>query len=191
MKILLTTLHAKYSHASLALPYLAAYCCDIPGADMTIREWTVNEPREQLLKLIMAERAELIAFSCYIWNIEQTLKIVSDIKKITPETRIVLGGPEASFNTFDLMHANPAVDFVIKGEGEEVFRRLLVALLQEPTTLLRDSLAEIDNLFFRDGDDTAAGPLSRKQLALDSLPSPFAAELVDFSKVLYLSSLKH
>ncbi len=184
MKILLTTLHAKYSHASLALPCLAAYCCDIPNADMTIREWTVNEPREQLLKLIMAEQAELIAFSCYIWNIEQTLKIVSDIKKITPETWIVLGGPEASFGTFDLMHANPAVDFVIKGEGEEVFRRLLVALLQEPATLLRDSLAEIDNLFFRDGDDTAAGPLSRKQLALDSLPSPFAAGLVDFSKPL-------
>jgi anaerobic magnesium-protoporphyrin IX monomethyl ester cyclase len=132
----------------------------------------------------MAEQAELIAFSCYIWNIEQTLKIVSDIKKITPETRIILGGPEASFGTFDLMHANPAVDFVIKGEGEEVFRHLLVALLQEPTTLLRETLAEIDNLFFRDGDDTAAGPLSRKQLLLNSLPSPFAAGLVDFSKPL-------
>lgn len=184
MKILLTTLHAKYSHASLALPCLAAYCCDVPDADITIREWTVNEPREQLLKLIMAERAELIAFSCYIWNIEQTLKIVSDIKKITPHTWIVLGGPEASFGIFDLMYANPAVDFVIKGEGEEVFRRLLVALLQEPTTLLRERLDEIDNLFFRDGNDTAAGPLSRKQLLLDSLPSPFAAGLVDFAKPL-------
>ncbi len=110
MKILLTTLHAKYSHASLALPCLAAYCRDIPGVDFTIREWTVNEPREQLLRLVMAEQADLIAFSCYIWNIEQTLKIVSDIKKIAPETLIVLGGPEASFGIFDLMHDNPTVD---------------------------------------------------------------------------------
>jgi anaerobic magnesium-protoporphyrin IX monomethyl ester cyclase len=184
MKILLTTLHAKYSHASLALPCLAAYCRDIPDVDITIREWTVNEPREHLLRLVMAEQADLIAFSCYIWNIEQTLKIVSDIKMIAPETTIVLGGPEASFGIFDLMHGNPAVDFVIKGEGEEVFRRLLVSLLEESITLRLESLAEIDNLFFRDGNDTAAGPLSRKQLALDSLPTPFAAGLVDFAKPL-------
>ncbi|MDD2539773.1 MAG: B12-binding domain-containing radical SAM protein, partial [Desulfuromonadaceae bacterium] len=79
MKILLTTLHAKYSHASLALPCLAVYCRDIPHTEIVIREWTVNEPREHLLKLVMAEQADLVAFSCYIWNIEQTLRIISDI----------------------------------------------------------------------------------------------------------------
>ncbi|MDD2733972.1 MAG: DUF4080 domain-containing protein [Desulfuromonadaceae bacterium] len=184
MKILLTTLHAKYSHASLALPCLAAYCRDIPDADFAIREWTVNEPREHLLRLVMAEQADLIAFSCYIWNIEQILKIVSDIKMIAPETQIVLGGPEASFGIFELMHDNPAVDFVIKGEGEEAFKQLLVTLLQEPAILQQEMLAEIDNLFSRDGKDTAAGPLRRKQLALDSLPSPFEAGFVDFAKPL-------
>lgn len=184
MKILLATLHAKYSHASLALPCLAVYCRDIPGADITIREWSVNEPREHILRLVMAEQADLVAFSCYIWDIDQTLRIVSDIRKISPHTRIVLGGPEVSFGIFDLMHDNPAVDFVIKGEGEEVFRRLIVALLHEETSLLPDRLAEIDNLFFRDGSDTVSGPLSRKNLELDSLPSPFEAGLVDFSKPL-------
>jgi len=184
MKILLTTLHAKYSHASLALPCLAAYCLDLPDAGITIREWTVNEPREHILRLIMAEGADLVAFSCYIWNIEQTLRIISDMKKISPQTRIVLGGPEVSFGIFDLMHDNPAVDFVIKGEGEETFRRLLVTLMEEETCLLQESLAEIDNLFFRDGNDSESGPLSRKNLGLDSLPSPFAAGLVDFSKPL-------
>ena len=184
MKILLTTLHSKYSHASLALPCLAAYCRDIPDTDIVIREWTINEPREHLLRLIVAEQADLIAFSCYIWNIEQTLKIVSDIKKIAPETMIVLGGPEASFSIFDLMHDNIAIDFVIKGEGEESFRRLIVKLLQEPVALRQESLGEIDNLFFRDGDDTVAGPSSRKQLILDSLPSPFEAGLVELSKPL-------
>ncbi|NTV50128.1 MAG: DUF4080 domain-containing protein [Geobacteraceae bacterium] len=184
MKILLTTLHAKYSHASLALPCLAAYCHDLSGADITIREWTVNEPREHILRLVMAEGAGLIAFSCYIWNIEQTLRIVSDIKKISPQTRIVLGGPEVSFGIFDLMHDNPAIDFVIKGEGEETFRRLLVTLMEENASILQESLAEIENLFFRDGDDSVSGPLSIKNLELDSLPSPFEAGLVDFSKPL-------
>lgn len=184
MKILLATLHAKYSHASLALPCLAGYCRDIPDTGITIREWTVNEPREHLLRLVMAEGADLIAFSCYIWNIEQTLRIVSDIRKISPHTLIVLGGPEASFGIFDLMHDNPAVDFVVKGEGEETFRRLIVSLVEEKTGPRQERLAEIDNLFFRDGSDTASGPLSRKNMKLDRLPSPFEAGLVDFSKPL-------
>lgn len=184
MKILLTTLHAKYSHASLALPCLAVYCRDLPDADITIREWTVNEPREHILRLVMAEQADLVAFSCYIWNIEQTLRIVSDIKKISPQTCIVLGGPEVSFGIFDLMHDNPAVDFVIKGEGEEAFRRLILTLAGEHAGLLHESLTEIDNLFFRDGGDSASGPLSRKNLELDTLPSPFEAGMVDFSKPL-------
>ncbi|HXE98397.1 MAG TPA: DUF4080 domain-containing protein, partial [Dongiaceae bacterium] len=184
MKILLATLHAKYSHASLALPCLAAYCQDIPDADITIREWTVNEPREHILRLVMAEQADLVALSCYIWNIEPTLRLVSDIKKISPHTRIVLGGPEVSFGIFDLMHDNPAIDFVIKGEGEESFRRLIVTLIREHASLLHEGLAEIDDLFYRDGSDTASGPLSSKNLELDSLPSPFEAGVVDLSKPL-------
>jgi anaerobic magnesium-protoporphyrin IX monomethyl ester cyclase len=184
MKILLTTLHAKYSHASLALPCLAAYCRDIPDAELVIREYTVNEPREHILRLIMAEEAALVALSCYIWNIEATLQIVADIKKIDPATRIVLGGPEVSFGIFELMQSNLAVDFVIKGEGEAPFRRLLETVIREPATLLPEYLAEIDNLFFRDGVDTTSGPLSSKNLELDSLPSPFAAGLVDLTKPL-------
>ncbi|HIJ94337.1 MAG TPA: DUF4080 domain-containing protein [Desulfuromonadales bacterium] len=184
MKILLTTLHAKYSHASLALPCLAAYCHDIPDAGLVIREYTVNEPREHILRLIMAEEADLVAFSCYIWNIETTLRIVADIKKIAPASRIVLGGPEVSFGIFELMRANPAVDFVIKGEGEVPFRQLLETVIREPATLLPEYLAAIDNLFFRDGVDTVSGPLSSKNLELNSLPSPFAAGLVDLAKPL-------
>jgi len=185
MKILLTTLHAKYSHASLALPCLAACCRDLPGVTITLREYTVNEPREHLLRLIMAEQADLVAFSCYIWNIEKTLRIVSDIKKIRPETRIVLGGPEVSFGAFDLMHNHPAVDFIIKGEGETVFRQLAQALsAQGPGPLPGSVLEEIDNLFFRDGSDISAGPHGRGYLQLDSIPSPFEAGLVDLSKPL-------
>lgn len=184
MKILLATLHAKYSHASLALPCLAAHCRDIPEVDIIIREWTVNEKREHTLRLVMAEQADLVAFSCYIWNIEQTLRIVSDIKKISPQTVIVMGGPEASFGIFDLMHGNSAIDYVVKGEGEETFRRLIELLLLDNAGLRQDALSEIDNLFFRDGSVIASGPLSRKNLDLDSLPSPFEAGLVDFSKPL-------
>jgi anaerobic magnesium-protoporphyrin IX monomethyl ester cyclase len=185
MKILLTTLHAKYSHASLALPCLAAYCRDIPGVSIVIREWTTNEPREQLLRHIMSEQADMVAFSCYIWNIEKTLRIASDIKKIVPDTRIALGGPEVSFNIFELMHDNPAIDFVIKGEGEQVFRLLTTTLIEHGgSNLLERSLAGIGNLYYRDGDDITSGPLNKNFADLDSIPSPFDAGLVDLKKPL-------
>lgn len=185
MKILLTTLHAKYSHASLALPCLAACCRTLPGVTVVIREWTANEPREHLLRRIMAEQADLVAFSCYIWNIEKTLRIAADIKQIAADTLIALGGPEASFGVFELMHTNPAVDFVVKGEGEEVFRRLVEILADSddiPTP--SGALDSIENLFFRDGDDIASGPLTRGHLQLDTIPSPFEAGLVDLQKPL-------
>lgn len=181
MKILLVTLHAKYSHASLALPCLAACCRDITGVDVVIREWTVNEPREHILKLIMAEQPDLIAFSCYIWNIETTLKIISDIRKISPRTLIALGGPEVSFGVFELMHDHPSVDFIVKGEGELSFRRLIETLV---ATHSKRSLSEIDNLFFREGDDIVSGPISAENVKLDIIPSPFELSLVDLSKPL-------
>jgi len=188
MKLLLTTLHAKYSHASLALPCLAAHCSDLAAVRIRIREWTVNEPREQILRQIMGEQADLVAFSCYIWNIESSLKLADDIKKIAPDTIIVLGGPEVSFGVFELMQNNPAVDFVVKGEGEAVFRSLMEALLlpQTDASLPRGTelFQNIHNLFFRCNDDILSGPLTTEYLTMDSVPSPFRAGLVDLSKPL-------
>jgi anaerobic magnesium-protoporphyrin IX monomethyl ester cyclase len=187
MKLLLTTLHAKYSHASLALPCLAAACNDLADLEIRIGEWTVNEPREQILRRIMTERADVVAFSCYIWNIESTLKLVDDIKKITPDTLIALGGPEASFGIFQLMHDSPAVDFVIRGEGEATFRSLMEALLRRgesnPATG-PDPFQQIPNLFYRRGDDTLSGPMTSDYLEMDAIPSPFRAGLMDLSKPL-------
>lgn len=184
MKLLLTTLHAKYSHASLALPCLAACCRDLPGCEVVIREWTVNEPREQILRLIMAERATIVAFSCYIWNIEETRQLAADIKKIANDTIIILGGPEVSFGIFELMTANPALDFVIKGEGETVFRQLLESLTAHEGVYAKSIFAGINNLFFRDAGDIVSGPLCNEHLELDSIPSPFQAVLVDLAKPL-------
>ena len=84
MKIVLTTLHAKYVHASLALPCLAAACAGIDGVTTVIREFTINEPPDGVLRKIVAEQADVVAFSCYIWNIEPVLRLASDLKKVLP-----------------------------------------------------------------------------------------------------------
>jgi anaerobic magnesium-protoporphyrin IX monomethyl ester cyclase len=129
----------------------------------------------------MSESADVIAFSCYIWNVDMTLQLASDIKKIRPDTIIVLGGPEVSYSVFELMNANPAIDYVVKGEGEATFRRLLEMLSSARATL---SAGEIGGLFCRDGVDIVAAPQCGSYLELDSLPSPFAAGLVDMGKPL-------
>ena len=147
MKFLLATLHAKYVHNSLALPCLAAACRGLEGVTPVIREFTINEPSDRVLRALVAEEADVAAFSCYIWNMEATLKLASDLKQLRPETFIILGGPEASFGVFETMSQHPAIDCVVRGEGEETFREL-AAYLAGPNcghgapehSLLRDHL---------------------------------------------------
>ncbi|GFO55871.1 B12-binding domain-containing radical SAM protein [Geomonas sp. Red276] len=178
MKILLATLHAKYVHSSLALPALAAACAGLPGVELEILELTVNEHRDQLLSRLVDARADVAMFSCYIWNTELTLKLVSDLKKLDPQLFVVLGGPEVSFGSFELMQHNPAIDCIVRGEGEITCRRLLEALLD------RQPLDGIAGLSYREDEETVANPEAEVVAELDTLPSPFLAGLADLSKPL-------
>lgn len=179
MRTLLTTLHSKYIHASLALPCLAAYCGDDCG-ELLIREYTVHEPKESLLAQIVACRPDVVAFSVYLWNRQLTLELVACLKRIDPNLKIVLGGSEVSFEPADFFQHHP-VDALICGEGELPFKHLLSAWQQgrKPSAC--------------PGLRTAAAPAAQEtsQLEnLDLLPSPFAAGLVDLKRglVYYESS---
>jgi len=178
MKILLATLHAKYVHSSLALPYLAAACADLAGVELQILELTMNEQQDQLLARLVAAQADVVLFSCYIWNTELTLKLASDLKQLEPHSFIALGGPEVSFGSFELMVRNLAIDCIVRGEGEASCRELIVALRD------RLPLEEIAGITFREGDEVIANPEREVMAELDQAPSPFAAGLVDLSKPL-------
>jgi len=178
MKILLTTLHAKYVHCSLALPYLASACADLPGLEFRILELTVNEQQDQLLARLHGVHADVILFSCYIWNTELTLKLASDLKQLSPGTVVILGGPEVSFGAFDMMVRNAAVDCIVRGEGEEICRELLQALSDGAP------LDEIAGITYREGEEIVANPERAALAELDSIPSPFTAALVDLAKPL-------
>ena len=157
MKILLATLHAKYVHASLALPCLASVCAGMNGMTAVIQEFTVNEPADRVLRHLVAAEADVTAFSCYIWNIEETLKLAADLKRVRPQTFVILGGPEASYGVFELMERQPAIDCVVRGEGEETFRELITFLrdeLHRGTDL--SGLADIPGLACRVGEDIIA-----------------------------------
>ena len=129
MKVLLTTLNSKFIHSSLALRYLRAYCGDKPW-DLALREFTINDSIHTVMGEIYKEAPDIVAFSCYIWNITETLMLARRIRQVMKNTVIVLGGPEVSYDDRSLMEQHPFIDFVVRGEGEQTFRELMEFLVE-------------------------------------------------------------
>ena len=125
----LCALNAKYVHSSLA-PWclLAGVRAFAPDIDAHVVEGTVNEPPETVLERIASGAPAVVTFSCYLWNIRQTLALAEQLKYRLPGVYIVLGGPEVSYCAETVLNENPAVDFVLSGEGETSVPALLSCL---------------------------------------------------------------
>jgi anaerobic magnesium-protoporphyrin IX monomethyl ester cyclase len=120
MQILLTTLNAKYIHLNLAIRLL--YELNKDNKNLQWREFTIKDDAEKVAQ--DCAKFDIVAFSCYIWNITQTLAICKRIKEISPNTKILLGGPEVSYDWQEVI-ALPYIDFIIEGEGEIPFTDFL------------------------------------------------------------------
>ena len=119
-EILLAAVNACYNHTNIAVRSIALYCGAEEKPDVIgFGEWTINQPIGEILRGIAAKEPKVVVFSTYIWNVEIIQKIIPDIKKILPECKIGMGGPEASFFAQGYLEKNPALDFVICGEGED------------------------------------------------------------------------
>lgn len=182
MRILLSTLNASYVHSSLALRYLEAMA-RAAGHETYRREYTVNDRIESVEAEIGRIAPDLLAFSCYIWNIEEVLTICDDLKKVRPDLRILLGGPEVSHDPAELLAANPAVDFIICGEGEEPWSALLSVLPGGP-------YAGVPGLCWRrDGGIELNTPA--RGLPLERLPAPYATGRDELSgRLAYYESMR-
>ncbi|WNR43728.1 B12-binding domain-containing radical SAM protein [Paenibacillus roseipurpureus] len=163
MKVLVSTLNAKFIHTSLALRYLKAFC--EKDFDVEISEYTIKDPVMNVVSDIYQKAPDVLGFSCYIWNIEETIHIIKMIKKIRPEILIVLGGPEVSYDTDYWMNRIPEVDFIVMGEGEETFHQLLT----EISTTRKYHF--VYGLAYRKEQEVVLMP-SRPKLKLDDIPSP-------------------
>jgi hypothetical protein len=120
MRTLLTTLNAKYIHINLAIRLLYELNKDNKGLEW--KEFTIKESKEGIAEF--CKDFDVIAFSCYIWNITQTLAVARLIKALKPNTKILLGGPEVSYEYLDIINL-PEVDYIITGEGETPFKLFL------------------------------------------------------------------
>ena len=120
MRVLITTLNAKYIHVNLAIRILYELNRDRKGLEW--KEFTIKEDKDEVAGF--CKDFDVIAFSCYIWNITQTLEVIKKIKALNPKIKILLGGPEVSYDWSDVI-AVPDVDYIIPGEGEIPFKEFL------------------------------------------------------------------
>ena len=121
MKVLLTTLNAKYIHMNLAIRILYELNHE-QHPELEFKEFTIKEKALDIAEY--CSNYEVVAFSCYIWNITQTLQVCEKLKQINPHIIIVLGGPEVSYEIEDILRRNP-IDYIITGEGEIPFKQFL------------------------------------------------------------------
>lgn len=123
MKLLLVAVNAKYIHSNLALRYLENLTKDI--CDTKLVEYSINDNIMAVERNIILSKPDVIAFSCYIWNIQFILSISSDLKKALPNVKIILGGPEVSYDAIRILDKHEYIDYIVKGEGEITFPKLV------------------------------------------------------------------
>ena len=174
----LISLHAGYSHSSLALQSLRAFCSQEPFYEQ-IRcfETLVNSSHQHLLESLVACRPSLVGFSTYLWNIQASLRLAALLRQLLPDCKVVLGGPEAGPRGRELLATCSAIDYVIEGEGEAAFRDLA------RWTLYKEGRLEgVSGLHYRLGERILVNPVV--PLPVEQIPSSVTNDHARFDKSL-------
>lgn len=167
-KIVLSALNTRHTHSALGLAYLKTFWEKTPGrASVDLIEFDLNQTNESIIAELVLLKPQIIAFSVYIWSINRTLAVSGALKAAFPEIKIILGGPEVSFNAEEILQRAPEVDFIVRGEGEVTFSNLLETLLEN------GDLHKVTGITWRLHDKIIKNA-DRPFLAdLDAIPSPF------------------
>ena len=139
MTILLSTLNARYSHASLGLRYLFANMGELQPSTV-LQEFVIGAKTTDIVEKILAHQKPndklIVGFGVYIWNVEELSKIVTMLKAVAPQVTVILGGPEVSYET-EHQAIIKAADFVITGWGDISFADLCRQILNGPQPLMK------------------------------------------------------
>ena len=167
VNIIVATLNAKFIHTNLALRYLKAYA--EPDYTVKMAEYTIKDPPMNIVTDLYQKKPDIIGFSCYIWNIEETIKVISMIKKISPHTKIILGGPEVTYDVTYWLDRLSDVDFIVIGEGEKTFKHLLDELHGQ------ENFTDVSGIAFKKNGSYHISP-QRNKVDLREMPSPYRFE---------------
>lgn len=185
MKILLAACNAKYIHSNLAV-YNLKSCSGKYSPNVVIKEYTINQIRDDILKDIYLEQPDVICFSCYIWNISFVKELVPDLKKILPHMDFWAGGPEVSYDAVEFLKKNPAFFGVMVGEGEETFHELAGYYIERKP----ENLKEIRGVAFHDETKVPDIVHTGWRELMDLSKVPFAySNLTEFkNRIIYYES---
>ena len=181
--VVLAAVNAKYIHSNLAVYSLKAYAGQA-GYPVKLKEYTINQPFGEILKDLYQSQPGLLCFSCYIWNKTLIDDLAAEIHKLLPETQIWVGGPEVTYCARAYLEAHPAVNGVLRAEGEASFLELVKHVRLDCAA---QELEDIPGLTFR-----RAGIIyetdERELLDMDELPFPYG-NLEDFTnRIIYYES---
>ena len=185
MKILLAACNANYIHSNLAV-YNLKSCSGKYSPNVVIKEYTINQIRDDILKDIYLEQPDVICFSCYIWNISFVKELVPDLKKILPHVDFWAGGPEVSYDAVEFLKKNPAFFGVMVGEGEETFHELAGYYIERKP----ENLKEIRGVAFHDETKVPDIVHTGWRELMDLSKVPFAySNLTEFkNRIIYYES---
>ncbi|WP_195988831.1 B12-binding domain-containing radical SAM protein [Clostridium sp. D53t1_180928_C8] len=176
MKVLLTAINSKFVHSNLAVRYLKAFTEDM-DYECKIREFSINDRDEKILEEIIKEKADVIAFSTYIWNIEIVKRLSNLIKLVDKNIKIVYGGPEVSYDSLNILKELPG-DYVIQGEGEKTYREFIEYLLGYR------SITDIRGLYFKENDEVISNG-NRPLMNMEEIVFPYKEDENLDNKIVY------
>ena len=181
MNTVLVAINAKYIHSNLAVYSLQAYAEEY-REHISIAEYTINQQLDDILRDLYQKKADILCFSCYIWNRTYVETLIHEIKKVCPKVNIWVGGPEVSYDAESVLQRLPEVDGVMKGEGEVTFLELMRYYHRNGT-----SLSEIDGITYREGMEIVDNPWRK---AMDLSTVPFVYKNIDLfeNKIVYYES---
>ena len=125
-KIVIASVNAKFIHLNLAIRNMQKYLAKIaPDLECVIKEWNINQRFIDMVRELYEAKSDLLLFSIYIWNVDFTLKLIRELKKLSPKMRIVVGGPEVMYRKEALLAAYPEIETVLVGDGETALAEFL------------------------------------------------------------------
>lgn len=166
MKVLLVALNAKFIHTSLALRDIKNYCTPY-SSSIEILETSINQKENDILKAIYKKQPDIIGLSCYIWNMSFIKTLLPTLRKILPAATLILGGPEVSYDSTELLQTLEA-DLIIYGEGEKTWKHYLEYRFSNNL-----SLEEIKGITYRDTLGKIHQNEPQEALDLNELPFPY------------------
>jgi len=182
MKILLAACNAKYIHSNLAVYDLQAYAAKYAD-HIVLKEYTINQQKDDIMRDIYLEHPDVVCVSCYIWNISFVKELMADLTKILPDADFWAGGPEVSYDAEKFLAENPEFTGVMVGEGEETFLELSGHYIEQSPADLKD----ITGVCYRDGEKIVHNGW-RQIMDLSSIPFIYK-DLADFkNRIIYYES---